>query len=78
MKRLLLVLPLLGAACGHAPSRVTDLENGNVYYTRDLRRGLTSGNVYLKEVKTGEQVVVHSSKIENLSEEDFRLAAGLK
>jgi len=55
---------------------VTDLQTGHVYYTTHWRRGLTSGNIYLRDGKTGQEVTVQSSKIEKLSEEEYRRAIG--
>jgi hypothetical protein len=74
MKRLPLLLPLLVACKSHDPHRVTDLETGFVYHTKEMRRGLTSGYVYLKDGRTGAEVTVRASKVEEISEEDYRLA----
>jgi uncharacterized protein YcfL len=78
VKRLPLILVLLAACRSHDPHRVTDLETGTVYHTKEMRRGLTSGHIYLKDAKTGAEVTVRESKVEEISEEDFRLATGAK
>jgi hypothetical protein len=78
-KLLLVILLGLGAACqGDKPHKITDLETGNVYYTTHWRRGLTSGNIYLRDGKTGEKVTVQSSQIEKMTEEDYRRAIDAK
>jgi hypothetical protein len=77
VKRLALVLlPLLAACRSHDPHRVTDLETGFIHYTKDMRRGLTTGYVYLKDAKTGAEVTVRESRVEEISEDDFRIATG--
>lgn len=77
MKRLLAIVLLALAACkSHVPYRVTDLETGSVYHTKELRRGRTSGYVYLKDGKTGAEVTVRDSKVDEVSEEDYLLATG--
>jgi hypothetical protein len=72
MKRALLLLPLLALSCvSHKPYRVTDLSTGQIYYTEHLRRGLTTGNVYLIELKTGAEVTLRSSKVEKLTKAEI-------
>ncbi|MFI5403366.1 MAG: hypothetical protein ACHQ1G_10545 [Planctomycetota bacterium] len=72
MKRALLPAVLLVAACASdEPHRVTDLESGRVYYTKDMRRGLTSGKIRLIDARTGAEVTVGSSKVERVPEEEF-------
>ncbi len=79
MKRLLATLLLALAACrSHVPYRVTDLETGSVYHTRELRRGRTSGFLYLKDPGTGAQVTIRDSIVDEISEEDYLLATGTK
>jgi len=58
------ILILLGvAACAGHPSRVTDLATGRVYYTDHVRRGLTTGNVYFKDAKTGAEIWRYDPKV---------------
>lgn len=78
MRRLLLLLPLLAACRSDEPHRVTDLTTGFVYYTRDMRKGLASGYIYLKDAKTGAEVTVRESKVEEISEDDFRLGTAAR
>jgi hypothetical protein len=79
VKRLpLLVLALASSCKSDAPHRVTDLETSSVYHTKEMRRGLTSGYIYLKDARTGAEVTVRESKVEEISEEDFLLATGAK
>ena len=72
MKRALAILLGLVASCtSHDPHRVTDLETGRVYYTKEMRRGLTSGKIRLTDAKTGKTVTIGSSKVEPIPEEEF-------
>ncbi len=75
---LLPILLGLGACASHEPHRVTDLDSGRVYYTRDMRRGLTSGEIRLVDAKTGKQVTVGSSEVQEIPEEEFARAVGAK
>lgn len=79
MKRILLLLTLLGASCqGDKPHRVTDLSSGRVYYTKRWRRGLTTGSVYIEDAKGGDKIVIPSSKVEKISEEEYQRGASAK
>jgi len=79
VKRALLPAILLVAACANdEPHRVTDLDSGRVYYTREMRRGLTSGDIRLVDAKTGKEVTIGSSKVEKLPEEEFAREVGAK
>ena len=80
MKRtpILAILGLVASCTSHNPHRVTDLESGRVYCTRDLRRGLSSGKIRLTDAKTGETLVIGSSKVEQIPEEEFAREVGAK
>ena len=73
VKRALLGL-LLAACASHDPHKVTDLGTGRVYYTKHLRRGLTTGKLYFVDGKTGEEVTIDSSAVLEVSEEEFARA----
>ncbi len=81
MKRAILlpVLLGLGASCAsHEPHRVNDLSSGRVYYTKDMRRGLTSGKIHLTDAKTGEKVTLGSSEVQEVTEEELTREVGAK
>jgi hypothetical protein len=71
VKRALLLLVLLAACVSHEPRRVTDLKTGRVYYTKHMRKGLTSGKLYIVDGKTGEEVTIGSSAVLEITEEEF-------
>lgn len=63
---------LVVAACAsRKPHRVTDLDTGQVYYTKHVRHGLTTGNVYFVDEKTGADVTIESSAVLEITEEEF-------
>jgi len=68
---LLAILLALVAACAGHPSRVTDLTTGRVYYTDHVRRGLATGNVYFKDAKTGAEITLRSSEIQEITPEEL-------
>jgi hypothetical protein len=71
-RTILLLAALFVAACAsRKPHRVTDLESGRVYYTKDMHRGLSSGKIRLIDARTGETVTVGSSKVEEVPEAEF-------
>jgi len=72
---LAILLGLLASCAGH-PSRVTDLASTRVYYTKHIRRGLTTGNIYFKDAKTGAEVTLATSAIQEITEEEFAKAVG--
>jgi hypothetical protein len=74
----LAILPLLGACTSHDPHRVTDLSNGRVYYTKEMRRGLASGKVRLTDARTGQEVTIGSSEVQEIPEEEFARAVAAK
>ena len=79
MKRLLAFALLALAGCrSDVPHRVTDLETGAVYHTKEMRRGRTSGFIYLTDPRTGAEVIVRDSIVDEISEEDYLLATGAK
>jgi hypothetical protein len=71
VKRALLLLALLAACASKKPHRVTDLDSGRVYYTKHMRRGLTTGKLYFVDARTGEEVTIASSAVLEIPEEDF-------
>ena len=78
-RTLLLLAALLVASCAsRKPHRVTDLESGRVYYTKEMHRGLSSGEIRLTDAKSGETVTIGSSKVEEIPEEEFARAVGTK
>lgn len=78
-RTILLVAALLVASCAsRKPHRVTDLESGRVYYTKDMHRGLSTGKIRLTDAKTGETVTIGSSKVEEIPEQEFARGVGTK
>jgi hypothetical protein len=74
-----LLAALLAASCtSHKPHRVTDLGSLRVYYTKHLRRGLTTGKLYFVDARTGEEVTIGSSAVLEITEEEFAREVDVK
>lgn len=71
MKRALPFLVLLASCVSHEPHRVTDLDSNRVYYTKHMRRGLTTGHLYFVDARTGAEITIRSSAVLRITEEEF-------
>ena len=71
MKRSGLILAVCLMLCGCVSYyRVTDLTTGNDYYTNAVEQK-SSGAVVFKDSRTGSQVTLQSSKITEVTKEEF-------
>jgi hypothetical protein len=71
MKRTMTVLLLAFVAGCTSYHKVTDLNTGKVYYTKDLERK-GSGSVQLKDGRTGATVVLPYSEAQKIKEDDYK------
>jgi uncharacterized protein YcfL len=65
---LLAVLFVVGCTSYH---RVTDLNSGKAYYTTEINHK-DSGAVEIKDGRTGAKVTLPSSKVEQITEDEYK------
>ena len=73
MKKMMIItlLVLLFVAGCTSYHKVTDLNSGKAYYTTEVKQK-NSGAVEIKDGKSGATVTLPSSKVEQISEQEYK------
>jgi uncharacterized protein YxeA len=71
MKKVIITMLVLLFVVGCSYYKVTDLATDEAYYTTEIKHK-DSGAVEIKDGKTGAQIVLPSSKVEQITEEEYK------